>query len=211
MKTNLISEMFPVLKGMKEIFKGGKYKQKKADEPFLNLQIGKHFTLKEYIYSDIANQFFINNFPGVDGSPSQSEVIANLISLATNIIDIISDKYPKVVIKSGYRCLALNTKMGGSPISQYIFGQAVDLQVPGVSSAILYNYIYDNVPTWDQLIWKFPENTQGSGVYVSWSNVKNRRKTTLASNVPSNHKKHCKKETKSMFSHGLGQINIDLI
>ena len=148
--------------------------------------IGRHFKLKHLIYSNTAKDNSINNFPGVDNSPSQTEVVENLRSLMEIVIDPIVDVYPDLIITSGYRCMALNSRLGGSNTSQHVFGQAVDIQIPGLSTADVYNYIYYQVTGWDQLIWEYPERGGSSWVHVSYSS-RNRRKTTLASRSSTYH------------------------
>ena len=148
--------------------------------------IGRHFKLKHLIYSNTAKNKSINNFPGVDNSPSQTEVVENLRSLMNVVIDPIVDVYPDLIITSGYRCMTLNSSLGGSNTSQHVFGQAVDIQIPGLSTADVYNYIYYEVTGWDQLIWEYPERGGSSWVHVSYSS-RNRRKTTLASKSSTYH------------------------
>ena len=143
--------------------------------------IGRHFKLKHLIWSDRAKNKGINNMPGIDNSPSQTTVIENLRALMVNVVDDIVDIYPDLIINSGYRCMALNSNLGGSNTSQHVYGQAIDIKVPGLKSSQLYNYIYNNVAGWGQLIWEYPENGKKSWVHVSYSS-RNKRKTTLASN-----------------------------
>ena len=147
----------------------------------VNQEIGKYFKLKHLIYSTTARDNSINNMPGIDGSPSQSEIINNLKLLMNNIVDKIIDipRYSNLTITSGYRCLELNKLLGGSNVSQHIYGQAVDIRVPGISTGELYNYIYENL-SWDQLIWEYPEKENNSWVHISYG-LQNRNKTTLAS------------------------------
>ena len=142
--------------------------------------IGSHFKLKHLIWSNTAKNNSINNMPGIDNSPSQTTVIENLRGLMTNVVDKIINTHPDLIITSGYRCMALNSHLGGSDTSQHVYGQAIDIQVPGLTTAELYNYIYNNVTGWDQLIWEYPEKGGKSWVHVSYG-PQNRRKTTLAS------------------------------
>ena len=147
----------------------------------INQDIGKNgFKLKHLIWSNTAKNNGINNMPGIDDSPSTDEIIKNLNDLANNVIDPILEIYPNLFITSGYRCVELNKILGGSNTSQHIFGQAVDLKVPQLTTADLYNWIYSNITSYDQLIWEYPEKGDGSWVHVSFSS-QNRKKTTLAS------------------------------
>ena len=118
----------------------------------INQDMGKNgFKLKHLIWSNTAKNNGINNMPGIDSSPSTDEIIKKL-----------------------------NKILGGSNTSQHIFGQAVDLKVPQLTTADLYNWIYSNITSYDQLIWEYPEKGDGSWVHVSFS-PQNRKKTTLAS------------------------------
>ena len=103
--------------------------------------IGRHFKLKHLIYSNVALNNNINNMPGVNFVPTQTTIIRNLTNLMENVVDFIVDEYPLLIISSGYRCQELNRFIGGSNTSQHIFGQAVDIQVPGVPSLDIYNFI----------------------------------------------------------------------
>mgnify|MGYP003640466803 FL=1 len=148
--------------------------------------IGKYFKLKHLIWSNTAKNYEINNMPGIDNSPSQTEVIENLRGLMTNVVDKIINTHSDLIITSGYRCMALNSHLGGSNTSQHVYGQAIDIQSPRLTTAELYNYIYNNIKGWDQLIWEYPEKGGRSWVHVSYS-PRNRRKTTLASNSDQYH------------------------
>ena len=152
------------------------------DEP-----IGKYFKLKDLIYSTTATDYGINNTPGVDGNHSQ--IVENLRALMDNVVDKIGDTYPDLIITSGFRCIELNTHsdIGGSKNSQHVWGQAADIQVPGLTTAQLYNWVHNNIKVWDQIVWEYPENGEKSWVHVSYSRWRDRRKTTLASNLDKFH------------------------
>ena len=103
------------------------------------------------------------------------------------LIDPILEIYPSLIITSGYRCAELNKILGGSNTSQHIFGQAVDLKVPQLTTADLYNWIYSNIKSYDQLIWEYPERgdytSNGidfSWVHISWVSNNNPRTTSLS-------------------------------
>tara|TARA_Y100000592_G_C5453126_1_gene309813 strand:- start:754 stop:1296 length:543 start_codon:yes stop_codon:yes gene_type:complete len=171
--------------------------------------IGKFFRLKHLIWSNTAKNNGINNFPGVDSSPSQSEIIANLEKLMINIIDPIVLEFPDLIISSGYRCKKLNDFIGGSNTSQHMFGQAIDIQVPGVPTSDLYNYIFSNIKGWDQLIWEYPEKGKNSWVHVSYSS-QNRKKTTLASNDDVYHNLYNGERygSTNQYQHGINNAKI---
>lgn len=52
---------------------------------------------------------------------------------------------------SGYRSEPLNREIGGSPKSQHCLGEAVDIEIAGVSNYDLATWIRENL-TFDQLI-----------------------------------------------------------
>ena len=122
----------------------------------INQDIGKNgFKLKHLIWSNTAKNNGINNMPGIDDSPSTDEIIKNLNDLANNVIDPILEIYPNLIITSGYRCVKLNKILGGSNTSQHIFGQAVDLKVPQLTTADLYNWIYSNIKSYETMTNKY--------------------------------------------------------
>jgi len=171
--------------------------------------IGRHFRLKHLIWSNTAKNNSINNMPGIDNSPSQTTVIENLKALMINVVDDIVDLYPDLIINSGYRCMALNSHLGGSNTSQHVYGQAIDMKVPGLTSAELYNYIYTHIKGWDQLIWEYPENGEKSWVHVAYTS-RNRRKTTLASNSDKYHNAYggTRRGSNNNYQDGIEQAKI---
>jgi len=142
------------------------------------------FILKQFLKSNTAEKFNINNAPGIDKSPSRDQIIENLNQLMLNVGDKIFDQYPNMIIKSGYRCIKLNEQLGGSSTSEHVFGYALDFQVPGVSTKDVFNWCYNNLPSWRQLIWEFPEASAyyGSWIHISYQTTGNTNRTTLASN-----------------------------
>jgi len=153
----------------------------------LDQPMGKYFKLKDLIYSDTAVKYEINNIPGIDGN--QSQIIGSLEALMTNVVDKVGDEYPDLIITSAFRCVELNThsEIKGSENSQHVWGEAADIQVPGLTSAQLYNWVHNHIKAWDQIVWEFPENNTGSWVHISYSRWRDRRKITLASNLDKFH------------------------
>ena len=173
--------------------------------------IGKYFKLKHLIWSNGAKNRNLNNMPGIDGNPSQTTIIENLRTLMSTCIDYIVDEYPDLIITSAYRSKELNQFLGGSSTSQHCFGQAIDIQVPNLSTAELYNYIYYNGKIkWDQLIWEYPEKGNRSWIHISCSPSVNRRKTTLASNVATYHDLYggIRRGGKSQYQDGITDAKI---
>lgn len=98
----------------------------------------KNFTYSELIYSKTAIQNGIINIP--------NETQWNrLEDVAKNILQPIRDKFGKVRVNSGYRCVDLCLKIGSSPNSNHTKGYAVDIEVPEKDLAEVVSWIYDNI------------------------------------------------------------------
>lgn len=83
-------------------------------------KISQYFSMEEFIKSATADRLGIRNFPN-------DEVACNLKILAVNVLDPIRElACGPIKITSGYRCCELNYKVGGSPNSDHIYGQAAD-------------------------------------------------------------------------------------
>ena len=144
-------------------------------------KIGNYFNLSQLIYSDTANNNNINNLPGIDNNPNSSIIIQNLKNLMINVGDRIYEKYGNMVISSGYRSNTLNKKLKGADNSQHTKGEALDIQIPGKNTSEIFNWAIENIPTYDQIIWEFPEKGESSWVHISYSN-NNRKDKLLATN-----------------------------
>ena len=144
-------------------------------------KIGNYFNLSQLIYSDTANNNNINNLPGIDNNPNSSTIIQNLKNLMINVGDKIYEKYGNVTISSGYRSNTLNKKLKGADNSQHTKGEALDIQIPGINTSEIFNWAVENIPTYDQIIWEFPEKGESSWVHISYSN-NNRKDKLLATN-----------------------------
>lgn len=134
------------------------------------IDLTQNFTLPQLCYSETASSNNINNTP-------TNDQIDNLKYVAENILEPIKAQFGQVNINSGYRGDALNTVVGGTTTSQHLSGQAVDIEVPGVSNWDLANWIKDNLD-YDQLILENCTNLKNdpnSGwVHVSFNKKGNR-------------------------------------
>ena len=89
------------------------------------MQITRNFSLEEFVKSETAKKYNIDNTP-------PQNVINNIVSLC-GVLQNIRDKYGKPInINSGYRCPKLNSKVGGSKTSQHMNGSAADISVGSV-------------------------------------------------------------------------------
>lgn len=158
-----------------------------------NANISKHFKMYEVARSQIATRNNIDNTP-----PPHVLEAAKLV--AEKILEPIREHF-KIPFSpsSWYRGEALERYINDKPYKQWCArrglpvnksswqqyfalkshpkGEAVDIQVPGVSNDVLFNWIDKNIPVYDQLIREFPKpNDPMSGwVHVSFSKTRNRK------------------------------------
>lgn len=124
------------------------------------MRLSPHFTLAEMEASDTARRLGICN-------KAPSGVVKNLGYLASNLLEQIRTLVGKpIYISSGYRCERLNKAVGGSATSQHRYGQAVDIQVFGLSPKSLYAIIKNSNLQYDQLI--LEKTKQAEWVHVSF-------------------------------------------
>ena len=85
----------------------------------------KYFELDEFVRSDMAKK------KGIDNTPT-FEIVQHLDELVEKVLDPLRAAYGQPIkVSSGYRCLALNTAVGGAATSVHMLGYAADLQVGG--------------------------------------------------------------------------------
>ncbi len=81
------------------------------------MKLSKNFSLAELCATST----------GVKNVPTQ-DVTDNLTNLVKNVLQPLRDLYGKpITVNSGYRCEALNKRVGGARTSQHMTGQAVDI------------------------------------------------------------------------------------
>lgn len=132
--------------------------------------ISKYITYLEATTSQTATRKGINN------TPTDAELI-NMQRVAVRIFDVVRDHFKTPLrVSSFYRCLKLNTAVGGAKNSQHKTGQAIDIQGTGnVSNKAIFEFIKNNLE-FDQLIWEFGNETNPAWVHVSYvSKEKNRK------------------------------------
>jgi zinc D-Ala-D-Ala carboxypeptidase len=133
------------------------------------MNLSKHVTLKEFQNSDTATRHGINN----EMSPSQIES-AKL--LCENVFEPLR-LYLNIPIRisSGFRCVQVNRKIGGSTSSQHCKGEAMDIKIDAKG----FYFIKDKLE-FDQLIWEFGNDEQPSWVHVSHKKSRNRKQVLKA-------------------------------
>ena len=141
------------------------------------MNLTKNFTLSELTKSNDAARH------GIDNTPT-AQIAENLKGLAENILQPVRDKFGMVTVSSGYRCKALNVKIGGAVASDHMLGFAADFEVPGVHNKLLAEWIKDNLK-FTQLIYEFPgQNPNDGWIHCSFNpaNLKNQCLTAIKQN-----------------------------
>ncbi len=139
------------------------------------MNLTKHFTLEEMVKSPTANTDHIDNTP-------TAEITENLKMLCINVLEVIRDLVKESLhVSSGYRCLTLNTAIGGVNIpghlSQHTEGKAADIEAEGYTPEQLFKLIEDSGIRFDQLIW------EPSWVHISWNGEHNRHEKLRATKI----------------------------
>lgn len=97
---------------------------------------------------------------GIDNIPND-EHLKNLQVVVDEIAQPLRDHFGKPVrINSGYRSPALNDAIGGSKKSQHSKGEALDLEIDGVSNMEVADWITENCD-YDQVILEFYNPAEG--------------------------------------------------
>ena len=137
------------------------------DRPFT-----KNFTLHEMLTSQTASRMgFAEQY-----EPSE-KIISNLEALCENVLQPLRDtiKSP-VIVSSGYRCLRVNTVIGGAAKSQHLTGHAADIQDFKNGNEFLLRKIVELELPFDQLINEF----NFDWVHVSFDPRRDRRQVLEA-------------------------------
>ncbi len=132
-----------------------------------SLSLTPHFSLEEFQRSNTARKYNIaNTIP--------ASAVANITTLCHNVLEPLRQHVGEPVeISSGYRCPALNAKVGGSSTSQHMRGEAADIRHNNVKTLIRwFIWMMDNLP-YDQLIWEHRGTTYW--IHVSYRAGHNRQ------------------------------------
>jgi hypothetical protein len=143
------------------------------------MRISDHITYKEATRSNTATR------RGIDNTPGDYEV-SNMIGVAKNIFEPLREWVGgPIKINSFYRCVDLNSAIGGSSRSQHCEGRAIDIDdiFGHKTNAEMFHYIKDNL-NFDKLIWEFGDDKNPDWVHVSYiSNDENRGRVMVAERV----------------------------
>lgn len=105
-------------------------------------------TVNHLLYSATAARRGICNRPPMG---CVDEIMANLKGLVELLNVVQRELRKRVVVTSGYRCVALNRAVGGVENSQHTKGQAVDFYVEGMTAERVASYVKQFF-SYDQLI-----------------------------------------------------------
>lgn len=99
------------------------------------MQLSEHFSEEEFLRSETAKKHNINN------TWQLKKYKDNAIYLCTKVLEPLRDIFGRIRITSGYRCPALNEKVGGEKDSLHLTGRAVDIFPLDVPLAELWQYV----------------------------------------------------------------------
>ena len=190
-----------------------------------------YFTLEQCIYSPLAHENEINNYPGSDYLSSsygsndpnlfRDSIILNIHKTFKYCVNPIFKKFnDQIGLTSAYRNKELNEKLEGVPYSQHIYGYAADVVVPEMASSIVFNWCRLNLPMYHQLIWEYPERgnyfpgkSSFSWVHISYIEGNNFKEHSVSSLDPKIHDHYKESHTYRIndFTHGIKKPNQNLI
>lgn len=141
------------------------------------IDISKHITMQEATHSDTAVAHGISNLPEVHH-------IKSMQYLAQTVFEPLRANFDNPIqVTSFFRNPALNKIVKGSPTSQHLIGEAMDIKGINTRSSILYYWIKDNLP-FDQLIWEFGDDSEPDWIHVSFTKAKNRYQALRSVKLP---------------------------
>lgn len=133
------------------------------------VQLSQHFSLKEMC---VTNSGLLN--------VPDTEAIVSLTRLCNNVLEPIRNHFGRPVkVNSGFRSLMVNIAAGSkaNSTSQHLFGEAADIEIPGIRNDIIWSYIVDELKDFDQVIAEKLSRNDGSAgwIHVSYREGRLRR------------------------------------
>lgn len=126
------------------------------------MKLSDHFTLAELCVTNT----------GLPNTPDGEHVEA-LIHLCRNVLEPVRawarTKKPDavVIVNSGFRSYKVNAAAGSkSTTSQHLFGEAADIEIPGIRNDDIYLFIRDELKNFDQLIAEKLQRADGSAGWI---------------------------------------------
>jgi zinc D-Ala-D-Ala carboxypeptidase len=139
-------------------------------------KISQYATLGELTKSATALRLGIVNEPNFEQKDNLKEVCTHVFDKCREFVG------GPLGINSGFRSPKLNAKIGGSPTSQHMKGEALDIDCATFgngTNAELFKFIKDNLE-FDQLIWEFGNDKQPDWLHVSYNRLHNRKQILRA-------------------------------
>ena len=119
------------------------------------VRLGRFFTLAEFERTS-------TGLPNV----APPEAVTCMKALVGHVLDPLREALGRPLrVTSGYRSLAVNTAVGGSPTSQHKVGKAADVDVDDLTAEELARLLVALRLPFDQLIWYTP--ARGGHLHVS--------------------------------------------
>lgn len=109
------------------------------------MNLTPHFTLEE-LAGTSALEFKSENLAQARAHLGKMYMLAGF---AERVREIVGEP---LMITSGYRCAALNTYVGGSPVSQHILGEAIDIVCRKMPVRNMYDKIKASDLKYEQMI-----------------------------------------------------------
>lgn len=147
-------------------------------------KLSNNFWLREFTKSSTATRLDIDNWP------EDQQIVDNLTKVVYNIVQPVRDHFGiPFAPNSGYRCLALNRALKSKDTSKHVQGQAVDIEVPGVSNYDLADWIKNNC-SFDKLLLEFyyPGKPTSGWVHISFVDTLVNRKKVFTINKTGTYK-----------------------
>ena len=95
------------------------------------MNLSDHFTLEEFTRTENRDLLQRN----IDIANSDPAIKANLVRVCKELLEPIRALFGRPIhITSGFRCVDLNTRVGGSATSQHVRGEAADFVISGYQS-----------------------------------------------------------------------------
>lgn len=156
-------------------------------------KLSRHFYMRDVAKNNLALRYNIDNTPS-------SQVLEKARDLAVHVLDPIVDEFAVTFVPVfWYRCEALEKLVNKKQYETWVIrkgyerptdenwkeffelkshprGEAVDIEIPGVTPTYLSSWIRTRVPEFDQLILEYPRPSDPTSgfVHVSYSWAKNR-------------------------------------
>ena len=130
-------------------------------------------TYPEYISKNFKlSEMTATQFKNVDNSIPNIKIYENIVFGCRNVLQPVREQFGQpIIITSGYRCLVLNTLVGGVRNSAHKQGRAADIRIKHLSynkQMRLFNLLMRNKYT-TQVLWE--RNSVTQWLHVSWEGV----------------------------------------